>query len=76
VLEDALSPGQSDLDRQIAQLTTSSGVDSDLEKMKAELGLGSGSADAAALPAGDGTAAAGSEPAAAEGDANPKEANP
>jgi len=76
VLEDALSPGQSDLDRQIAQLTTSSGVDSDLEKMKAELGLGSGSADAAALPAGDGTAAAGSEPAAAEGDAKPKEANP
>src|SRR4051812_19693988 len=59
VLEDALSPGQSDLDRQIAQLTTSSGVDSDLEKMKRELGMGSG--DAAALPAG-------SEPAAGEGE--------
>src|SRR6185437_14577598 len=67
VLDDALSPGQSDLDRQIAQLTTSSGVDSDLEKMKLELGMGSGG-DAAALPAGDA--------AAAEGDATeaPKEA--
>ena len=51
VLEDALSPGQSDLDREIAQLTTSSGVDSDLEKMKRELGMGSGG-DAAALPRG------------------------
>src|SRR5690349_22103986 len=45
VLEDALSPGQSDLDREIAQLTASSGVDSDLEKMKAELGIGSGGGD-------------------------------
>jgi phage shock protein A len=69
VLEDALSPGQSDLDRQIAQLTTSSGVDSDLEKMKAELGIGSGGGDAAALPAG-------SETAPVEGDAAPKEAQP
>jgi phage shock protein A len=69
VLEDALTPGQSDLDREIAQLTATSGVDSDLEKMKAELGLGSGAADAAALPAG-------SETAPAEGEAAPKEANP
>jgi phage shock protein A len=65
VLEDALSPGQSDLDREIAQLTSSTGVDSDLEKMKRELGMGSG--EAAALPAG-------SEATAAGGDAAPKEA--
>src|SRR6185437_3595651 len=55
VLEDALSPGQTDLDRQIAQLTASSGVDSDLERMKRELGMGT--APEAALPAGEGEGA-------------------
>jgi phage shock protein A len=41
--DDALSlgSGQDDIDRQLAQLTTGSAVDSELEKLKAELGSGS-----------------------------------
>src|SRR3954447_18180417 len=43
VLEDFTAlPGQTDLDREIAQLTATSGVDSELARMKAELGQGSG----------------------------------
>src|SRR4051812_11494772 len=40
--DDALSlgPGQDDIDRQLAELTTGSQVDSELEKLKAELGTG------------------------------------
>ena len=37
----SLSAGQDDLDRQLSQLTSSSAVDDDLAKMKAELGGGS-----------------------------------
>jgi phage shock protein A len=37
----ALGPGQDDIDRQLAQLTSASEVDSELAKMKAELGQGS-----------------------------------
>jgi phage shock protein A len=39
----SLSPGQDDIDRQLAELTSGSQVDDDLAKMKAELGQGSGS---------------------------------
>jgi phage shock protein A len=39
-----LGEGQDDIDKQLAELTTTSQVDSDLEKMKAELGQGSGPA--------------------------------
>ncbi|HEY3018672.1 MAG TPA: PspA/IM30 family protein [Solirubrobacteraceae bacterium] len=37
----ALGPGESDLDRQLRELTSDSQVDSELAKMKAELGSGS-----------------------------------
>jgi phage shock protein A len=38
----ALGPGQDDIDRQLAQLTSATEVDSELAKMLAELGQGSG----------------------------------
>src|SRR6201989_2650372 len=37
----SLTPGQDDIDRQLAELTSTSAVDDDLAKMKAELGQGS-----------------------------------
>jgi phage shock protein A len=37
-----LGPGEDDIDKQLKELTSSSQVDSELEKMKAELGTGSG----------------------------------
>src|SRR5438067_7780735 len=40
----ALGSGDDDIDRQLKELSSSSEVDSELEKMKAELGSGSGSA--------------------------------
>jgi phage shock protein A len=49
-----LGEGQDDLDRQLAQLSSGSQVDDDLSKMKAELGKGSGGADAPALGQGGG----------------------
>src|SRR4051794_25735060 len=68
VLEDfSLGPGSgtTDLDREIAKLSASSGVDSDLERMKRELGQGTAGGEAA-LPAGGTTGAEAAEPAAAE----------
>jgi phage shock protein A len=47
-----LTPGQDDLDRQLSQLTSSSGVDDDIARMKAELGQGSAPAPQA-LESGD-----------------------
>src|SRR3982751_2887411 len=38
----ALGPGEDDIDRQLSELTSGSQVDSELAKMKAELGSGSG----------------------------------
>jgi phage shock protein A len=40
----ALGPGEDDIDRQLKELSSSSEVDSELEKMKAELAAGSGPA--------------------------------
>src|SRR5579875_3241453 len=40
----ALGPGEDDIDRQLRQLSSSSEVDDELAKMKAELGAGGGSA--------------------------------
>ena len=37
----ALGPGEDDIDRQLKELTSDSQVDSELAKMKAELGSGS-----------------------------------
>jgi phage shock protein A len=37
----ALGPGEDDIDRQLKELSTTSEVDTDLAKMKAELGIGS-----------------------------------
>jgi phage shock protein A len=59
-----LGAGEDDIDRQLKQLSSSSEVDSELEKMKAELGSGS--------PASAGELGAGSaqqQPAAGEGQA-------
>jgi phage shock protein A len=47
-----LTPGQDDIDRQLAELTSGSAVDDDLARMKAE--LGQGSAPQGALGAGEG----------------------
>jgi phage shock protein A len=47
-----LTQGQDDIDRQLAELTSSSTVDDDLEKLKLELGQGSGPS-APALEQGD-----------------------
>jgi len=51
----ALGSGDDDIDRQLKQLSSTSEVDSELAKMKAELGSG-GSASAGALGAGGSTA--------------------
>jgi phage shock protein A len=48
----SLTPGQDDIDRQLHELTSSSAVDDDLAKMKAELGQGS-APEAPALGAGE-----------------------
>jgi phage shock protein A len=47
----ALGSGQDDIDRQLHELTSQSAVDEDLERLKAELGQGSGG-DAPALEKG------------------------
>jgi phage shock protein A len=62
----ALGPGQDDIDRQLAQLSTTSEVDSDLAKMKAELGIAAPAAAAGELGAGGGSSAPeGGDPASA-----------
>jgi phage shock protein A len=68
----ALGPGQDDIDRQLAQLSSTSEVDDDLAKMKAELGVGSApvgelAAGSAETPAADPAAdPAATDPAPAE----------
>ncbi|CAA9484852.1 MAG: Phage shock protein A, partial [uncultured Solirubrobacterales bacterium] len=52
-----IGPGQDDIDRQLAELSTGSQVDSELERMKAELGPGE---DAAAPQLEEGTGTPGS----------------
>jgi phage shock protein A len=54
----ALGPGEDDIDRQLRELSSTSEVDSELARMKAELGAGSGSAGE--LGAGSADAGAGS----------------
>ena len=55
----ALGPGEDDIDRQLKQLSSSSAVDAELEKMKAELGSG---APSSAGELGAGTPPPQSEP--------------
>jgi phage shock protein A len=55
-LDDFTAPGQSQLDRELAQVASQSQVDQELAQMKAELGTGSESA--AALPSGSESAPA------------------
>ncbi len=63
-IDDMTAPAGSDLDQQIAALTTGNQVDSELAKMKAELGQGAPAGElAAGTPAPEPAAA---EPAAAE----------
>jgi len=47
-----LGPGEDDIDKQLKELTSSSQVDSELAKMKAELGTGSGSGGSGQLEEG------------------------
>ena len=49
----ALGPGEDDIDRQLRELSSSSAVDSELEKMRAELGAGGSPAPAGELGAGE-----------------------
>jgi phage shock protein A len=48
----ALGSGEDDIDRQLKELSSTSEVDTDLAKMKAELGMGSSSPPAGQLGAG------------------------
>jgi phage shock protein A len=57
----ALGPGEDDIDRQLRQLSSTSEVDSELAKMKAELGGGT---------AAKGELGAGAAPAPADGDSS------
>jgi phage shock protein A len=61
----ALGSGEDDIDRQLKQLSSTSEVDDDLAKMKAELGTGAGSPGQ--LGAGSGSAPEGARPAQGEG---------
>ena len=67
-----LGAGEDDIDRQLRQLSSTSEVDSELEKMKAELGTGSsapaGELGAGGPPAGD--AAQAEQAAPSEGQAS------
>src|ERR671928_281449 len=49
----ALGSGPDDIDRELAQLSAGTQVDAELEKMKAELGSGSGGGESPALGAGE-----------------------
>ena len=59
----ALGPGEDDIDRQLKELSSTSQVDDELAKMKAELGSGS-SGPTGQLGAGDGSTATQTDPAA------------
>jgi len=59
-LEDYTAGGQTGLDRELAQISTTSQVDSDLARLKAEVGQGDASKE---LGSGDEAATAGEEPA-------------
>ena len=59
----ALGPGQDDIDRQLAQLSSSTEVDSDLAKMRAELGIAAPAPAAGELGAGASGDASASAPA-------------
>ena len=50
-----LGPGQDDIDRQLSQLSSSTQVDDELDKMKAELGSGSGGGESKQLEEGQGS---------------------
>ncbi len=58
----ALGSGEDDIDRQLKQLSSSSAVDDDLAKLKAE--VGAGPAAAGEIPAAGGSSAAGEAPQA------------
>jgi phage shock protein A len=75
-----LTPGEDDIDRQLRELSSTSAVDADLEKLKAELGVGSG-AVAGELGSGgeQGSPAPAAEPgsaAAGAGEASSAEEHP
>src|SRR5438067_1155048 len=63
----ALGPGEDDIDRPLKQLSSQTEVDADLEKMKAEIGAGSGSTGQ--LGSGGGASGAGTGAQPAEGQA-------
>ena len=65
----ALGPGEDDIDRQLRQLSSSTEVDAELEKMKAELG-GGGPSSAGELGAGAAPPQKEPQPQAGEGQAS------
>jgi phage shock protein A len=68
----ALGPGTDDIDRQLSALSTTSEVDTDLAKMRAELGIAAPAAPAGELGSGAPAAApAGADPASAPAPAEP-----
>ena len=60
----ALGSGEDDIDRQLKQLSSTSAVDDDLAKLKAEVGAG---APAGQIPASSEAPAADAQPAPTEG---------
>ena len=71
----ALGPAEDDIDRQLKQLSSSTEVDAELDKMKAELGTGSQPA-AGELGAGDAAKQGDSKPAGGPEKAEPTEKAP
>jgi phage shock protein A len=76
-LDDLTQPGTTQLDRELAQISSTTQVDDELAKLKAEVGPGDSSAggDAKQLDAGDGASAA-PAPAPAPAAADPPEEQP
>jgi phage shock protein A len=71
-LDDLTQPGTTQLDRELAQISSTAQVDDELAKLKAEVGPGTGG-DAKQLDAGDGASAPAAAPAADPPEEQPAE---
>jgi phage shock protein A len=71
-LDDLTQPGTTQLDRELAQISSTAQVDDELAKLKAEVGTGTGG-DAKQLDAGDGASAPAAAPAADPPEEQPAE---
>jgi phage shock protein A len=72
-LEDFSAGDQTQLDRELAQISSASQVDDELAKLKAEVGSGGPQKE---IPAGDGAPAAEAAPAAPAADSEPAAEEP